>query len=427
MQARSVRLAEIIGRWLGRVEVVIAGADEALHRGEVALASGSPMTARAEAKAVLERVPGSPLGLALLADACEMASLQAELALTLEELALRVGSQADVWVRLGRARQATESPVDEVRDAYVRGLTVADSGSEARHEALLALTDLDLAAGDGARAELWLDRVARDEAREVMVRRAEARLARGDGPGAAAWVARMAEGAPTDGRDAWVRGKAWALANDPRAFAPLLRALVLDVPGASELLSSSLAHIPADETTRARIRAVIAAKGESEWTRWRAAFARSEGRRDEARQALTDAVNAGDASAASPLLDAALDDRDFAALQLALDHLPEPARRSGLARDVSRFPSPAALRDASLAGAHFDALARVTDERAIAWADSARRDAAGAHTARGQDGLAAPAGAPRSPRPRPARPRSQRRAREPFGGKVTAGSDRHRR
>jgi len=376
MQARPVRLAEIIGRWLGRVEVVIAGADDALHQGELALAAGNPMAARAEAKAVLERVPGSPLGLALLADACEMASLHAELALTLEDLAVRVGSQADVWVRLGRARQMTLAPLEEVRDAYVRGLAVAESGSEARHEALLALADLDLAAGDGARAELWLDRVARDDSQDVRVRRAEARLARGDAAGAAAWVEKMGDASPTDGRGALVRGRTWALSGDARAFAPLLRAVVLDVPGASDLLSASLAHIPTDEATRARIRAVVDSRGEADSTRWRAAFARAEGRRDEARQALVDAVTAGDTEAAAPLVDAALDDQQHDALRLALDHLPEAERRSPLARDAARLPSPAALGDPTLAAAHFDALAQITDERALAWADASRKAAA---------------------------------------------------
>ncbi len=376
MQARPVRLAEIIGRFLGRVEVVIAGADEALQRGELLLASGNAMAARAEAKAVLERVPGSPLGLALLADACEMASLNAELALTLEELALRMGSQPDVWVRLGRARQLTEEPLEEVRDAYVRGLSVAESGSEARHEALLALADLDLSAGDGARAELWLDRVARDEAHDVIVRRAEARLAQGDTAGAAQWVLKMGEAAPTDGRDAFVRGKAWAIAGDARAFAPLLRAVVLDVPGASELLSSCLAHIPADDAIRTRIRSVIDAKGEADSTRWRAAFARAEGRHDEARRALTDAVKGGDSGAASPLLDAALDDQDHAALALALEKLPDAERRAPLARDAARLPLPSSLDDPQRAAENFDTLARITEDRVLAWADADRKQVA---------------------------------------------------
>ncbi len=101
-----MRLADTIGRWLGRVEVVLAGADDSLREGEQALARGDAMAARAAAHDILERVPGSPLGLALLADACEAAQLDAELALTLEELAARV-ARADVLVRLGRARQVT--------------------------------------------------------------------------------------------------------------------------------------------------------------------------------------------------------------------------------------------------------------------------------------------------------------------------------
>ena len=99
-----MRLAETIAGWLGRVEVVLAGVEGYLRDGEEALARGDPMRARQAAKAMLQRVPHSPLGLALLADACEAAHLDAELALTLEELAARVASRGEVWVRLGRAR-----------------------------------------------------------------------------------------------------------------------------------------------------------------------------------------------------------------------------------------------------------------------------------------------------------------------------------
>src|SRR5262249_27653455 len=117
------------------------------------------------------------------------------------------------------------------------------------------------------------------------------------------------------------RGRALAMRGDAAAFAPLLRAMVLEVPRASEALSSALAWLPSDAEARARVRTVVAARGEEALARWRAAFARAEGRRDEARAALRDAVAAGDASAARPLLDAALDDRDEAALALALPHL----------------------------------------------------------------------------------------------------------
>src|SRR5690349_14011486 len=78
-----VHLADVIGRWIGKVEVVLAGADDDLRDGEDALAIGDAMRARAAAHRVLVRAPQSPLGLALLADACQAAHLDAELTLTL--------------------------------------------------------------------------------------------------------------------------------------------------------------------------------------------------------------------------------------------------------------------------------------------------------------------------------------------------------
>lgn len=132
-------LGDVIGRWIGKVEVVLAGADEDLREGQDALAEGDALKARAAAHRVLARAPGLPLGLALLADACEAGGLEAELAMTLEELSKRAPSRAEVWVRLGRARRATGAGTDEVREAFVRGLAVAESGSEERRDALVEL------------------------------------------------------------------------------------------------------------------------------------------------------------------------------------------------------------------------------------------------------------------------------------------------
>src|SRR5258708_34094876 len=99
-----MRLADVIGRWLGKVEIVLAGADEDLRAGQDALAAGDPMQARAAARRVLQRAPDSPIGLALLAAACEPAHLDAELPLTPDERARRVPSQAGGGGRLARAR-----------------------------------------------------------------------------------------------------------------------------------------------------------------------------------------------------------------------------------------------------------------------------------------------------------------------------------
>src|SRR4051812_11387629 len=247
-----MRLAETIAGWFGRVEVVLAGVDGYLHEGEDALAKGDPMRARAAAKAILLRVPHSPLGLALLADACEAARLDAELALTLEELAGRVASRGEIWVRLGRARERVGSPPEETRDAFLRALGVAEPGSDARREALLWLADLDLSLGDGARAELWLERLADRKHKDVALRRAEARLLQNDVQGARDALEGL-DADPTDGRAALLRGRALAIGGDPAAFTLLLRAMVLEVPGASEALASALTWLKADDTTRGKI------------------------------------------------------------------------------------------------------------------------------------------------------------------------------
>lgn len=358
-----MRLGDVIGRWIGKVEIVLAGADEDLREGQEALALGDPMRARAAAHRVLARAPDSPIGLALLADACEAAHLDAELAMTLEDLARRAPSSAEVWVRLGRARRATSGPAEDVRDAFVRALAVAESGSEARRETLLELADLDLAHGDGARAELWLDRAADDKAPGVAARRAEARLLRGDARGAKALLDRV-ELPATDARAALVRGQSLAMLGEPEAFGPLVRAMVLDAPGASEALSSALAHLPSDPQVRARVRSVVDAKGEQDYARWRAAFARAEGARDAARRALRDAVQSGDGAATRALLDAAIDDRDREALEAALRAL--PAEESDALVVDARLVASGALDDA----------VHVRHPRLAPWADAIAADAA---------------------------------------------------
>ena len=367
-----MRLAETISGLLGRVEVVLAGVEGYLREGEEALARGDAMRARQAARAILQRVPHSPLGLALLADACEAAHLDAELALTLEELAGRVASRAEVWVRLGRARERVNSPIEETRDAFLRALAVAEAGSDARREALLWLADLDLGSGDGARAELWLERLGMTKDPAVQLRRAEARLLQNDVAGARTVLDGL-EIDPTDGRAALLRGRALAIGGDAAAFPPLVRAMVLEAQGASEALASAVAWLPTDEAQRARIRTIVEERGESDLARWKAAFARAEGRRDEARAALVSAVRAGDLSAARPLLDAALDDRDHGALGVALGAL--ASVDDPITRDARRLPSLARLRDAGEASAILDEVADVTTDRARPWAEAARATA----------------------------------------------------
>ena len=366
-----MRLAETIAGWFGRVEVVLAGVDGILRDGEEALARGDAMRARSAAKAILHRVPQSPLGLALLADACEAGHLEAELALTLEELASRVPSRADVWIRLGRARETVGSPSAETRDAFLRALAVAEPGSDERREALLWLADLDLASGDGSRAELWLERLGGQKDHGIAMRRAEARLLQNDVAGARG-ILDGVDLDPTDGRAALLRGKTLAAMRDAACFPVLLRAYVLDVPGAGETLASAIAWLPSDPAMRTKVRGVVEGRGEAELARWKAAFARAEGRGDEARAALVSAVRAGDRSAARPLLDAALDDRDHTSLAVALAAIPEG---DSLVSDARRLPSPARLRDPGEVPTILDELALVVTDRARPWADASRKSA----------------------------------------------------
>ncbi len=366
-------LSETLGRWLGRVEIAFVGLDPRLREAEEALARGDGMRARAAAHAILVKVPGSPLGLALLADACEVAGLDAEAHLTLEELAKRAASRPEVWLRLGRARQKTQAAPEEIHDAYVRALAVAPAGSDARREALLALADWDLARGDGARAEVWLDRITVDKDVDAAPRRAEARLLAYDPKGALrALDARPDE--VLDGRSALLRGRAFAALHDKRAFPFILRAYLLEVPGASELLSSTIAWIETDAETLERARTVVEGRGEQDLARFRAAFARAAGDRKAAREALATAVRAGDATAAKPLFDAALAEGDDDALALATG-----AIAKGTNRDVDEAR---ALLDASVAATpnatpasvaeRLDALRALRSEGLRRWAGARR-------------------------------------------------------
>ena len=76
-----------------------------------------------------------------------------------------------------------------------------------------------------------------------------------------------------------------------------LAELIRPRPGTLEFLQHLDAH---------GIRAVLASQPAGSPIRWRAAFAQAEGRRDEAREALREALEGGDLAAARPLLDAFL-------------------------------------------------------------------------------------------------------------------------
>ncbi|MGA2448989.1 MAG: dynamin family protein [Polyangiaceae bacterium] len=362
-----MQLADVIGRVIGKVEIVLAGAEADLRDGQDALADGDALGARAAARRVLTKAPNSALGLALLADACDAAHLDAELAMVLEDLARGAPSRAEVWVRLARARRGTGAPDTEIQDALSRALSVAEPGSEERTDALLALADIDLARSDGPRAELWLERLVPTSAMApaVAVRRAEAKVLAGDAR-AALRILEPIEWAPVDGRAALARGRALAAVDDPSAIPALLRAMIVGVAGASEALASAFARLPTDPEERSRVARVVEAAGERELPRWRAAFADAMGQRDVARAALASALREGDPSAALALLEAALDDRDAASLSTALGALARDANER-MVSDARRIQE-ALSAELTRPAAALDALAAVSHPRALGWA-----------------------------------------------------------
>lgn len=362
------RLVESLSRFFGRVEIFALGLEGERQAAEAALGRGQPLEAREHARAIVAALPDSPLGLALLADAAEDAWLDHEAANALSELSRKVPWRADVWLRLARAGRRIEWPY--VRDALERAAAAPDE-REAAREALLELCDLDLSAGDAARAERWLDRIAPPLTgvdREASLRRAECAIARGDLAQARAAAEKgLAEEDPLSGREALVKARI-ALADGQPVLAMdlALRAFILETDGAGEVVAALLASTR-DVVAVDRVRRVVAAARSADDSMWDAAFAFAEGRRDDARRALSRGLGKGDRSAAAALLALATETRDLDALSALA------------ARDPALVPPAlSALREAAAAAREerdreaLDRLDRIGGDLA-GWAAEIRR------------------------------------------------------
>ncbi|MFO0758185.1 MAG: dynamin family protein [Byssovorax sp.] len=317
------RLVEGLTRFFGRVEIFALGLESERQAAEAALLRGEPLEARDHAREILAQLPDSPLGLALWADAAEEAWLDHEVVAALSELVKRVPWRADVWLRLGRAGLRTEWP--GAREALERAATAPDERESARL-ALLDLADLDLSAGDPDRAMRWLDRVPpvlTGVDRDVALRRAEHALFRGDHAAAAQEIDKLGGGDATDGREALVRARlALGRADTDEALDLGLRALVLETPGADDLVATLVAA-SRDVVVVDRVKRVVKAAGRMDEPTWAAAFAFAEGRRDDARQALSRGLGQGSPQAAAALLGMATETRDLDALHVL--HARDPA------------------------------------------------------------------------------------------------------
>ncbi|NUO51947.1 MAG: hypothetical protein HOV80_24115, partial [Polyangiaceae bacterium] len=382
-----VPLFESLSRLAERVEILARGLEGDRRAAELMLERGRPLDAREHARAILAKVPGSPLGLALWADASEAAWLDHEAVQALTELARAVPWRGDVWLRLGRAAWRIGDP--QAREALERAAAAQDDKPSSRR-ALLDLCDMDLAVGDASRAARWLDRLppplgGRDEA--ALLRRAECALARGALDEAAEIAESLGEAlgeeGPLDEREPGRRAAALARALWPSAEAdPLarrramelaVRAFVLEAPGSRELLATVVAATT-DAPVLADLRALVAGAGLLDDPAFTAAFALAEGRRDDARAALVRALGGGDHAAERALLRLALDARDVPALAALADRrpaaLPEGPKRLLQASRSLKAGEPAKVFEL-LDGAPFDGAADVEP-----WADSLREEAA---------------------------------------------------
>ncbi len=315
------RVAEGLSRFFGRVEILARGANEERRAAERALARGHVLEARAAARALLARVPGSPVGLALWADAAEACGLHDEVVEALSQLVEQLPWRQEVWLRLGQA--ALRSGSARARMALERAAAGTDDPSVAR-QALLLLADQDIAADDTARAARWLDRVPYHPSQtdpELALRRAECFWAEGKGTEARSWAERT-EPLIEGGRIRLLRARLahrWpAQSQGADAISLALGAVLLETPGAEELLAQLVAECR-DAALVDRVRRVMAELQRVAEPQWQAAFALAEGRRDDARAALLEGASQGDAAAARSLLTLARQWRDLDALRQLTD------------------------------------------------------------------------------------------------------------
>jgi cellulose synthase operon protein C len=314
-------LFESLTRLASRMELFAVGAESDRRLAETSLREGRPLDAREHALRLLDRAPDSPVGLALLADAAEELWLDEEAAAALLALTKTFPWRADVWLRLGRATKASEPALS--RSAFERAADAVDDPAS-RRAAAFELCDRDLDAGEPARALAWLERVAtrldaRDEA--LLVRRAECLFALGQVEAAAKLVESLPHRVGEETRDAeeerdrLVGRRAllfgrllFALTDlgDPlkrrRALEQILRAYVLEVPGAQPLLGALVASTRDAAELRDLVGIVSAAGDQAAFA---VSIALAEGREEDVRAELIQGARKGDQAARAALFDLA--------------------------------------------------------------------------------------------------------------------------
>ncbi|MCB9580745.1 MAG: dynamin family protein [Polyangiaceae bacterium] len=355
------RLSDQLGDWLARVELLARGAEGERQEAVEALALDRPWEARDRARAILDEMPHSRVGLMLWADAAEAMLLDAEVVEALSALAELLPFRADVWLRLAEAeRRSGRDP-----RASLERAARAEEPPDAADRARLLLADRDLAHGDPARAERWLDQlgiVAR-QGPDAALRRAEARLDAGDAGGARQAAKRLGLPGAMDGRAWLLRARLLADVDPEGAEAAFRRVLLLEAPGAEAPALDFIAGCR-DADCVARFRALAEDLGRATSPEWRAAFASAEGRPEAALAALAEGADK-DPSVVVRFALRAVELRDGAALARAV----ELAQQQGVELPVAAVALARALREPDVSAALSELDAADGD-----WADALRTE-----------------------------------------------------
>lgn len=356
------RIVSALSRAFGRVELLARGVDGDRRLAEEALAGGRLMEAHGHARALLQRVPESPIGLALLAQAAGRCGLHDEEARALQRLVKQAPWRSDLWLKLGQAQ--ARAGHSEGRAEFERASHAQDPG--VARQALLALADLEISVQLEPRATRWLDRIPQHPSSDddaLALRRMECALLRQDIASVETFAGMLQL---NDGRSRLAAAKAKAalpdLAFGASALALASAAWVLDAKGA-EATACSLLGQSRDLVWVGRMRQVASDKGVLDKATWQAAFALAEGREQDAQAALLDAVAQDDRIAAEELLRLAAKGQDFDLLA-ALDER-APTR---VPEAQQQLLSALRLHRSGKSGEALDALAAVGTSRS-AWSD----------------------------------------------------------
>ena len=298
-------LVEALSDWLSRAELVARGQEGRFRAAKRALAEDNAPEALHLARALRNVLPHSPLVLALHADAATEMHLSEEALDAVRELSDLLPYRGDIW--LSRANLESESGLDP-RESLVQAVQCGDPPAAA-DAARLRLSDMDLEAGDGERAERWLEQlsVARAVGPEVTLRRVRARLALGDRAAARNLAKDLGLPATGDG-PGWLLRAQLLDPDDPEADQALRRAVLLDAAGADELAQRRLPR--QSRASQAQWRELAQDLSRDTEPGWQLAFALSAADGAASEQLLQLAESTSDEQTLSGLAAAAIAARD---------------------------------------------------------------------------------------------------------------------